>query len=968
MELICSIVVISFFSGVVISIPVGTDDLEIFPGSILDPPIGGDDVEGTPRFEQEPDEHYYIVKNKPVTITCRASPAVQINFKCADQWVRPKHHVNVDYVNPETGEKSLQTSIDVTREEVEESFGAEGYWCECHAWNSIPGISQPRSARSHRGIVQVAYIRKRFEREPIHTSVQNDHATQLQCLPPNGLPPPQVFWLKDGEMIDVKKEINFIISNEGNLIINQARLKDMGNYTCGAQNVASRRLSESATLTVYVNGGWSTWSQWSDCNSKCGKGGRRRTRTCSNPTPLHGGAPCKDEASQRETCTSICAVPGSWSTWSSWSTCSPDCKHHRRRLCDNPAPQHGGPHCFGGDLDTSNCTGGMCRDAVYEVYETGFPSEAVDGQNIAMYVGLIVAIAVFITVVIIIIFVIRRNKEQPPGFNDMNGTLADMDDKKFNKGQDMMSAQPDITQTVVVTIANQNALNSPNNNHIGSMEKVPIFSDNAINRALESGEPHTPVKQNNLSRKDSKASMKSSDCDSRPNSMYSERTNRHSVISSQLPPNIDMEALVWANVTHTGGRITLPDSGVSVTIPEGALKKGVTEEIFLAVSRDDKDRPKLNDHQTMIGPVIVCGPPGLELLKPLILSFQHCASIKHGQWSLSIHASDTPYDEPPEWQPVSTLGQETINTPIYTQMDLSHCHIMTEQPMRYTLIGEPNMAGKAIKILRLAAFAPAVPSAVDYNLRVYFIEDTQDALEGVLQVERKLGGLLLDKPKQILFQYGAGNLCLTIEELGNGWRCKLAANYQEIPFRHIWSGTQNGLHCSFALEHIDRTEQHLHCNIHVFQKALLANRQVLQIACNLKEKLASSPAHVVSHKSSMRTRNSTVTSSGANSMVTLDPPTHVFRLPQHIKVKLCQILDPPNSRGNDWRMLAQRLSVDRYINYFATKTSPTEHILDLWEARHREDSAITDLMNSLRVMGRMDAAGFIEKELGSAWL
>ena len=62
---------------------------------------------------------------------------------------------------------------------------------------------------------------------------------------------PQVFWLKDGEMIDVKKEINFIISNEGNLIINQARLKDMGNYTCGAQNVASRRLSESATLTVY---------------------------------------------------------------------------------------------------------------------------------------------------------------------------------------------------------------------------------------------------------------------------------------------------------------------------------------------------------------------------------------------------------------------------------------------------------------------------------------------------------------------------------------------------------------------------------------------------------------------------------------------------------------------------------------------------------------------------------------------
>jgi len=57
----------------------------------------------------------------------------------------------------------------------------------------------------------------------------------------------------------------------------------------------------------------------------------------------------------------------------------------------------------------------------------------------------------------------------------------------------------------------------------------------------------------------------------------------------------------------------------------------------------------------------------------------------------------------------------------------------------------------------------------------------------------------------------------------------------------------------------------------------------------------------------------------------------------------------------------------RYINFFATKGSPTEHILDLWEAIHREDSAVTDLMNILRVMGRLDAAAVLEKDLG-AWL
>lgn len=52
--------------------------------------------------------------------------------------------------------------------------------------------------------------------------------------------------------------------------------------------------------------------------------------------------------------------------------------------------------------------------------------------------------------------------------------------------------------------------------------------------------------------------------------------------------------------------------------------------------------------------------------------------------------------------------------------------------------------------------------------------------QGVIQVERKLGGKLLDKPKQIPFQDGGNNLCLTIEELSSGWRSKLAANYQVI--------------------------------------------------------------------------------------------------------------------------------------------------------------------------------------------
>jgi len=62
-------------------------------------------------------------------------------------------------------------------------------------------------------------------------------------------------------------------------------------------------------------------------------------------------------------------------------------------------------------------------------------------------------------------------------------------------------------------------------------------------------------------------------------------------------------------------------------------------------------------------------------------------------------------------------------------MDLNQCHLMTDNLMRFAMIGQPTVNGNTVKILKLAAFAPAVPSAMDYNLRVYFVEDTQDALE-----------------------------------------------------------------------------------------------------------------------------------------------------------------------------------------------------------------------------------------------
>ncbi|GFQ82383.1 netrin receptor UNC5B, partial [Trichonephila clavata] len=663
---------------------------------------------------------------------------------------------------------------------------------------------------------------------------------------------------------------------------------------------------------------------------------------------------------------------GRWTSWSSWSTCSPDCKHHRRRTCTNPPPSNGGRYCIGKDLATSNCTGGMCRamrDRDPFVIFGSSRAEEVPSSNesaaTSLYIGVFVAVTVFIIVLVILVWMVKRIKSRDPSMY------------RVPTATDVVVVQPDLTQNAL-HIRKEDYNEKSVLAGLGSNAVVPLLPPppKYINNNNKDGdETHHPLitvplrngfldSTDKIPRPESPASEVNSSVSSGRGSAYGASCN-NSAASVALPPNVDSDLTVWASVTKAGGRITLPDTGISLTIPRGAIRKG-SVSLYLAILRDDKDRPNLSDKETILSPVVQCGPPDLSFTKPLILSLPHCAVVDSPEkWTISIFSSDPPSaeDESPAWKNLVTVGQETIVTPIFCQVDPHHCHLMTEQLGRFALVGESVYGQKAVKSIALAAFAPAFHSATDYTIRVYCIEDTKAAIQGMLQVEEKLHGSLLDAPKSMLLQDGGSNLCLCLEDISPGWKCKPLANYQEIPFHHVWNGRQNHLHCSFKLEHLDRSLQAVSCHILVYQRGVQANRQVLRISTDYKEKLPSPSQSTIASSLS----SSIITESSSGPLLAVDPTENVFRLTPDVRKQLCICLDPPNSRGNDWRRLAEELGVNRYINYFATKSSPTDHILDLWEARDQEANSLGNLLNILRVMGRGDAVQVVEKEVGS-WI
>uniref|UniRef100_A0AAQ4PIA2 Netrin receptor UNC5 n=1 Tax=Gasterosteus aculeatus aculeatus TaxID=481459 RepID=A0AAQ4PIA2_GASAC len=792
-----------------------------------------------PHFLVEPEDEF-IVKNKPVTLTCRSSPATQIYFKCNGEWVHQDDHLIERTVDPATALPIMQVTIDITRQQVEKIFGLDEYWCQCVAWSTTG------TQKSQKAYIRIAYLRKNFEEEPQGKEVALDQEVLLRCHPPEGVPQAEVEWQRNEDVITPASDPNVFITTDYNLVIKKARLADTGNYTCVAKNIVARRKSTSATVLVYVDGGWSEWSKWSACGADC-------------------------------------------SMW-------------RSRECTQPSPGTGGKDCQGLDLQSLNCTSEQC------------PQTVSGAEDVALYVGM-VAVALCLTLLLIVVVLVYRRKKE-----DLDADVADSSilttgfqpmGIKPSKPENshLLTIQPDLTTT---TTSYQGTLRSRH--------------DTTGKFSMTNGPLLDPLPNGSHTLHNGKLNSDPAEFVSRLSTQSYFKTLPRDVANSS-----------YGTFNFLGGRLTIPSTGISLLIPPEAIPRGKIYEIYLTVQRKEDLRLPLAGCQTLLSPVVSCGPPGVVLSRPVILSMDHCSDACLDNWAIRLKKQN--YEG--TWEDVLLMGEELVSEPYYCQLEAETCRLFSEQLGTLALVGESLHMGAA-KRLRLVLFSDAYCSTLEYNIRVYCMDDTQDVFKEVMQMERQLGGRLIDEPHVLLFKDSYHNLRLSIHDMPQAhWRSKLLAGYQEIPFYHIWNGSQRYLHCTFTLERLSLSTCELTCQLCVWQ--VEGEGQSFSLDFNIAKDTRAVDSEFLLMDSTA---------------AALAGPS-AFQIPYLIRQKICSSLDAPCPNGADWRMLAQRLKLERHMSFFASKASPTSVILDLWEAQHFHSGNINQLATVMADIGKQEAMIFL---------
>ena len=70
-----------------------------------------------------------------------------------------------------------------------------------------------------------------------------------------------------------------------------------------------------------MHGGFSQWSNWTDCSETCFGGSRVRVRYCNNPFPKFGGKDCVGSRKEFQGCNEEIRCQGRYNKFDNFTNC-----------------------------------------------------------------------------------------------------------------------------------------------------------------------------------------------------------------------------------------------------------------------------------------------------------------------------------------------------------------------------------------------------------------------------------------------------------------------------------------------------------------------------------------------------------------------------------------------------------------------------------------------------------------------
>ncbi|XP_074143332.1 netrin receptor UNC5D isoform X8 [Sminthopsis crassicaudata] len=602
--------------------------------------------------------------------------------------------------------------------------------------------------------------------------------------------------------------------------------------------------------------------------------------------------------------TVIVYVDGSWEVWSEWSVCSPECEHLRIRECTAPPPRNGGKFCEGLSQESENCTDGLCIQGIE------------NASDIALYSGL--GAAVIAVAVLVVGVTLYRRSQSDYGVDVIDSSALTGNSLLLNS-----SMQPDLT--VSRTYSGPICLQDPLDKELMTESslfnplsdiKVKVQSSFMVSLGVsERAEYHSKTHSGTFPHGNTRGF----------NTIHPRNKTPYIQNLSSLPTRTELRTT--GVFGHLGGRLVMPNTGVSLLIPHGAIPEESSWEIYMSINQGEASLQP-DGSEVLLSPEVTCGPSDMVVTTPFALTIPHCADVSSEHWNIHLKKRT----QQGKWEEVMSVEDES--TSCYCLLDPFACHVLLDSFGTYALAGEP-ITDCAVKQLKVAVFGCMSCNSLDYNLRVYCVDNTPCAFQEVVSDERHQGGQLLEEPKLLHFKGNTFSLQISVLDIPPFlWRIKPFTACQEVPFSRVWCSNRQPLHCAFSLERYTPTTTQLSCKICIRQ--LKGHEQILQVQTSILE-----------------SERETITffAQEDNTFPAQTGPK-AFKIPYSIRQRICATFDTPSAKGKDWQMLAQKNSINRNLSYFATQSSPSAVILNLWEARHQHDGDLDSLACALEEIGR----------------